>query len=223
VLVGVHAHQLVVVLGGHDDLATAAERLSDEFGPGPVVTGPVVDGLSRAAESAAAALAGLRRRCAEAMRPALPEPAACADGALLTEALLGALRFRAFPDAAPALRALRAAGLRTVVLSNWDASLHERLAETGLAALVDGAVASAELGAAKPQPEAFAAALAVAGARAQDAWHVGDSPDADVAGALAAGLRAVLIARAGDPPERPPGVPLIRSLEDLPRTLMLAP
>jgi putative hydrolase of the HAD superfamily len=171
----------------------------------------------------AAALADLRRRCAEAMRSALPEPAAGADGALLAEALLGALRFRAFPDAAPALRALRARGLRTVVLSNWDASLHERLAETGLAALLDGAVASAELGAAKPQPEAFAAALAVAGARAQDAWHVGDSPDADVAGALAAGLRAVLIARAGDPPPLPPGVPVIRSLEDLPRTLKLAP
>jgi putative hydrolase of the HAD superfamily len=166
----------------------------------------------------AAGLAALRRACAEAMRPALPEPAASADGELLTGALLGALRFRAYPDAAPALRELRAAGLRLVVLSNWDASLHERLAETGLAALVDGAVASAELGVAKPDPRAFAAALAVAGAEPSEAVHVGDSPDADVAGALAAGLRAVLVVRAGDPPA---GVPVVRSLAELPLTLGL--
>ena len=38
------------------------------------------------------------------------------------------------------------AGCRLVVVSNWDDSLHERLAETGLAPLVDGAVASAEVG-----------------------------------------------------------------------------
>jgi hypothetical protein len=60
VLVGVHADQLVVVLGGHDDLEKVALRVSEECGPGPVVMGPVVDGLSRAGESAAAALAGLR-------------------------------------------------------------------------------------------------------------------------------------------------------------------
>jgi hypothetical protein len=65
VLVGVHAEQLVVVLGRPDDLEEVAERVSDEFGDGPVVTGPVVDGLSRAGESAAAALAGLRAALAE--------------------------------------------------------------------------------------------------------------------------------------------------------------
>ena len=57
---GVHAEQLVVVLGRHDDLEGVADRVSDEFGDGPVVTGPVVDGLGRAGESAAVALAGLR-------------------------------------------------------------------------------------------------------------------------------------------------------------------
>jgi putative hydrolase of the HAD superfamily len=167
----------------------------------------------------AAALADLRRRCAEAMRPALPAAVAGADGALLEAALLAALRFRAYPDVAPALRALRSAGIRTVVLSNWDASLHERLAETGLAALVDGAVASAELGVAKPDPAAFAAALAVAGVGADEAWHVGDSLDADVGGARGAGLHAILVVREGTPP---PGVPAIASLAELARTLDLA-
>jgi putative hydrolase of the HAD superfamily len=169
----------------------------------------------------AEALAALRRRCAEAMRPALPPPAADADGELLTAALLAALRFRAYEDAAPVLQELRRTGVRTVVLSNWDASLHERLAETGLAPLVDGALASAELGTAKPERAAFAAALAVAGARPEEAWHVGDSLAADVAGARAAGLGAVLIARGGPPEPPPDGVPVIASLAELPRTLRL--
>jgi hypothetical protein len=83
VLVGVHAEQLVVVLGGAHDLWLAAERISDEFGEGPVVTGPVVEGLSRAAVSAGAALAGLRaaRAWPEAPRP-VPADALLAERAL---------------------------------------------------------------------------------------------------------------------------------------------
>jgi putative hydrolase of the HAD superfamily len=134
---------------------------------------------------------------------------------VLTAALLDALAFSAFPDSAPALRALRAAGYRLVVVSNWDASLHERLRETGLAELVDGAVASAELGAAKPDGAMFARGLALAGAAPADAWHVGDDVAADVEGALAAGIRPVLLARDGAR-AAPPGIPVIRGLDELP-------
>jgi putative hydrolase of the HAD superfamily len=156
-------------------------------------------------------LADLRRRSAEAMRPALGVDAD------LTDALHAALRFRAYPDAAPALRMLRSLGVRVVVVSNWDHSLHERLAETGLAPLVDAAVASAELGHAKPERAIFEHALGLAGAEPAGALHAGDSPREDVEGALAAGLRAVLVARG----ERPPAsaVPVIGSLVELPRTL----
>jgi putative hydrolase of the HAD superfamily len=148
----------------------------------------------------AAGLAELRRRSAEAMRPALGDAAAGVGSEELTAALLASLRFEAYPDAAPALRRLRAAGIRLAVVSNWDVSLHERLAETGLAALVDAAFASAEVGVAKPDPRIFAAALARLGVDAQSAWHVGDSPEADVAGARAAGVRAFLVARDGAAP-----------------------
>jgi hypothetical protein len=85
VLVGVHADQLVVVLGGADDLVSVAERVADEFGPGPVVLGPVVDRLSSAGESAAAALAGLR---AARAWPGAPRPVA-ADALLPERALDG--------------------------------------------------------------------------------------------------------------------------------------
>jgi putative hydrolase of the HAD superfamily len=153
-------------------------------------------------------LADLRRRSAEAMRPALG-----VDGDL-TDVLLAALRFRAYPDAAPALAALRVRGLAIVVVSNWDHSLHERLAETGLAPLVDAAVASAELGHAKPERAIFERALELAGATASEALHAGDSPEEDVAGALAAGLRAVLVARGARPAASP--APVIGSLAELP-------
>jgi putative hydrolase of the HAD superfamily len=160
----------------------------------------------------AASLADLRHRAAEAMRPALGVDV---DGETLTAALLASLRFRAYPDAAPALRELRARGARLIVVSNWDVSLHERLQETGLAELVDGAVASAELGHAKPDRAIFEHALALAGAGAEAALHAGDSIEADVEGALAAGLRAVLVARDGHPGP-PLGVPVVSSLAELP-------
>lgn len=145
----------------------------------------------------------LRVRCAEAM--ALPF-----DAAVVLDALLASLRFHAYEDAAPTLRALRAAGLRSVVVSNWDWSLHERLAETGLAELVDGAIASAEIGSAKPDGAIFAAALELAGTAPGQTWHVGDTPEADVAGARAAGIHPVLIVRDGVAPAG-----AVRSLAEL--------
>ena len=164
--------------------------------------------LGRDAESVDA----LRARCAEAMRPALGLPA---RGSELTAALLDAIELSAYPDAAPALRALRAAGWALVVVSNWDCSLHERLEQAGLRSLVDGAVASAEVGAAKPERAIFERALELVGAAAERSWHVGDSVAEDVAGARAAGLRAVLVARA-DAATAGAGVPVIAGLDALP-------
>jgi putative hydrolase of the HAD superfamily len=140
-----------------------------------------------------AALADLRERCAAVLAQHLPPGIPDARGALMAS-----LRFRPFPEVPDVLKRLRAAGLRLVVVSNWDVSLHERLEETGLAPLLDGAVASAELGAAKPDRAIFARALALAGGVAPgEAVHVGDDPDADVAGARAAGIRPVLVRRDG--------------------------
>jgi hypothetical protein len=85
VLVGVHADQLVVVLGGTQNLVSVTERVSDEFGAGPVVVGPPVGGLNRAGESAAVALAGLR---AASAWPEAPRPVT-ADALLAERALNG--------------------------------------------------------------------------------------------------------------------------------------
>jgi FMN phosphatase YigB (HAD superfamily) len=56
----------------------------------------------------------------------------------------------------------------------------------------------------------FERALRLAGAGPEQAVHIGDSPEEDVAGARAAGIRAVLISRDGR--VSPPGVQTVASL-----------
>ena len=84
-----------------------------------------------------------------------------------------------------------------MVVSNWDASLPEVLERVGLGPCVDAVVSSAEVGAAKPAPAVFEAALERAAVGAAEALHVGDSLAEDVAGARAAGVAAVLLDREG--------------------------
>lgn len=141
----------------------------------------------------------LRLRCAAVLRDALP-PSAALDVAPLQdvlEALLASLEFVGFDDVRATLVAVRARGVRTVVVSNWDSSLPEVLERSGIAPLLDAAVCSAVVGVAKPSAEIFELALAQVGVAAADALHVGDSVEEDVAGAIAAGIEPVLIDRAG--------------------------
>jgi putative hydrolase of the HAD superfamily len=161
-----------------------------------------------------ASLDDLRGRCAQVLAAQLGEWTLADPRA----AMLDAIRFHAFPDAAPALRELRARGLRLVVASNWDCSLPEVLEQAGLAELVDGVVASAIVGADKPAPELFEAALRLAGCDASEALHVGDSAANDVAGAAAVGIRPVLLQRDGGPADGA-AVTTIASLAELPGLL----
>jgi hypothetical protein len=91
-LAGVQGGRLVVVLGGTEDMLSAAGKLIGRFAPGPVVVGPAVPDLNSAASSAAAALAGLRAAPAwpDAPRPVhasdlLPERALDGDEAARAE------------------------------------------------------------------------------------------------------------------------------------------
>jgi putative hydrolase of the HAD superfamily len=155
-------------------------------------------------------LKDLRRRCAAVVQEQLGTALALPD---VLDALLGAIRFRPYPEVPHALARLRHGGARLAVVSNWDVSLHDVLERTRLRPLVDAVVISAELGVAKPDPAIFRAALDRLGATADGALHVGDSLVHDVAGARAAGLDAVLVSRNGEPP--PDGVRTVRSLAEL--------
>jgi putative hydrolase of the HAD superfamily len=152
----------------------------------------------------------LRDRCAAVMMEALGLDGL--DHPTARRALMGALEFRAYDDAVPALRELRAKGHGLVVVSNWDCALPDWLGPSGLLELVDGVVTSAEVGVAKPDARVFRRALELASVDSGEAVHVGDSLDNDVEGARAAGIRAVLVQRDGEPP---PGPESIRSLSEL--------
>jgi putative hydrolase of the HAD superfamily len=155
-------------------------------------------------------LKDLRRRCAAVVQDELGTSLPLGD---VLEALLGAIRFRAYPEVPEALARLRAGGARLAVVSNWDVSLHDVLERTELRPLVDAVVISAEEGVAKPDPRIFRLALERLGAEAAGAVHVGDSFEHDVAGARAAGLDAVLMARDGA--TVPEGVRAVALLSEL--------
>ena len=158
-----------------------------------------------------AGLEALRRRCAGVLRAELPPADLELDP--LIDALLASLRFTAFADVRPALVAARSRGQRLVVVSNWDVSLHGVLRALELEPLLDGILTSAGAGARKPAPAIFEQALALAGAGPDEAIHVGDSLDEDVAGARDAGIEPVLVRRDGGPVA--PGVRTISSLAEL--------
>lgn len=141
-------------------------------------------------------LADLRRRCARVLGEHLPQVESLSPSEL-TEVLLDSLRFRPYLDAAPALSALRRAGLRLAAVSNWDCSLRAVLAELGLSGALDDVVVSAEAGVSKPDPRIFVATLEHLRCTPEDALFVGDSLETDVLGARAAGIRALLLQRDG--------------------------
>jgi putative hydrolase of the HAD superfamily len=160
-------------------------------------------------------LDALRRRCASVLRRALPpsERLDAVDEEALTEALLASLHFSLFPEVSAALEQARRRGVRLVVVSNWDVSLHGVLERLGVASRVDGILTSAEAGVRKPAAEIFERALSMAGARAEEALHVGDSLEEDVAGAHNAGIVPVLVRR--DRGAGPGGVRTIAGLGEL--------
>jgi putative hydrolase of the HAD superfamily len=118
--------------------------------------------------------------------------------------------WRLFPDVVPALRGLRARGLRLGVVSNFDARLPGLLDRLGLASKFTAVMWSSAVGAAKPATAIFTAAVQRLGVTPTDTAHVGDDPEADVAGANAAGLVAIRLDRSGT--ER---AAAIRSLAEL--------
>jgi putative hydrolase of the HAD superfamily len=156
----------------------------------------------------------LRDRCAEVLRDALAVPGL--GHAEARRAMLGSLRFEPVPEALDVLAGLRAEGHAMLIVSNWDCSLPQWLAHTGLLDLVEGVVTSASAGSAKPDPGIFERALQVVGARADQTLHVGDSIENDIAGARAAGIRPVLVRHDGP---APPGVETIATLRELPALL----
>lgn len=95
-----------------------------------------------------------------------------------------------YPDTVAALNGLRAAGIKTAVVSNIAFDLRPAFASAGTAA--DEYVLSFEVGAIKPDPAIFRTALTRLGVDAADALMIGDSEEAD-GGARALGCAFALV------------------------------
>jgi putative hydrolase of the HAD superfamily len=119
----------------------------------------------------------------------------------LFERFAHAEAWEVFADARAALPALRAAGLRLAVVSNFDARLPRLLADAGLADLFEAVVYSEEVGVEKPHPAIFEELLERLQLQPPRVLHVGDSRRDDVEGARAVGMRALWLTRAA--PDRP--------------------
>ncbi|PEG61098.1 HAD-IA family hydrolase [Mycolicibacterium boenickei] len=98
----------------------------------------------------------------------------------------------AYPDTARVFKNLKAQGIRTAVVSNIAFDVRPAFAAIGAAEHVDAFVLSFEVGAIKPDPAIFTAALDRLGVAAPDALMVGDSEEAD-GGARAVGCQFALV------------------------------
>ncbi|MCL4289056.1 MAG: HAD-IA family hydrolase [Thermoleophilia bacterium] len=132
----------------------------------------------------ATGLALLRQEC---VRVFLAAADADLDAAGFVPAFLDSIVFSLAEGAREALTALRSAGLSLACVANWDVSLHDHLARLDISDRFDTVVASADVGAEKPDPRIFAHALGRLGVLAERALHIGDE-NVDRAGAAAAGL-----------------------------------
>jgi putative hydrolase of the HAD superfamily len=130
-------------------------------------------------------------------------------------------RTRFVEDAVELLRELRARGVRTALLTNGPSWMQRRKVDLlGLEDELDAIGISEELGAAKPDPAAFAATLELIDTAAGETVMVGDHLDWDVRGALDAGMRgAVWIAGDDDEREPPPGALRVTRLGEVPAAL----
>jgi FMN phosphatase YigB (HAD superfamily) len=144
--------------------------------------------------SDAAGLHVLRARCAAVFAQALPSRPPVG---LAAEILVDALRYVVFDDVLPTLDELALRGVRCAVVSNWDCSLSEVLAQLGILERFATVSVSAVVGARKPDSRIFNHALALLGLEPNQVVHVGDDVERDIRGARAADLRAVLIDRSG--------------------------
>ncbi|HEY0248757.1 MAG TPA: HAD family hydrolase [Gryllotalpicola sp.] len=124
-----------------------------------------------------------------------PDPAAELAAAHWTAELAA---FRSYADVTALFEITAAAGIRTALVTNGPSAVQRaKLAATGLTDAFDAVLISAELGTAKPDPLIFQAALTALKVEPDQAWHIGDSLEYDVAGAQAVGIEGVWLNRHG--------------------------
>ncbi|EAQ97116.2 haloacid dehalogenase superfamily, subfamily IA [Congregibacter litoralis KT71] len=100
--------------------------------------------------------------------------------------LLERQRVELYADALEVLQGL-AGRYRLGALTNGNADVYK----TDAGEYFDFAFLAEEIGASKPAPDMFHAAIETTGVEAQEIVHVGDNPEHDILGALSVGMHAI--------------------------------
>lgn len=100
-----------------------------------------------------------------------------------------------YDDVMPVLNYVKAAGLDTGLISNWEPSLPNFVREMGLSHAFPTIVSSVTEGIEKPSPRLFEIAMERMGVSPDRCLYVGDDYRSDVVGARAAGMTPVLLDR----------------------------
>ncbi len=110
--------------------------------------------------------------------------------------------WRLADDAHITLQTLQERGLKTGLISNFDTRIYDVLQAFELLDYFDSIHISSEVGAAKPDPRIFQAALTAHQINAAQAMHIGDDIRDDVQGAEAVGMTGILLKRQPNKGER---------------------
>jgi len=133
------------------------------------------------------------------------------------------LSLRPFPEVSETLRRIRAAGMKTAILSNGTPTMLQAVVSTaGIAALFDDVISIESVGKFKTHPQVYQLAVDRLGVDATKiVFQSSNAWDAHAASAF--GFRVVWCNRYGQRPERLPGRPdvEVRSLAELPLLLGL--
>lgn len=207
------------------DVHSAAERLRRELGP----KADAVSAVWRTKQLEYTWLRSLMGRHADfwhvtgdALDFAMDE-AGVRDDDLRERLMVEYLHLQAYPEVPVTLEMLRAAGLRTAILSNGaPAMLTSATGSAGLDGRLDAILSVEEVGIYKPHPRVYQLAVDRLGVPREAVCFV-SSNGWDVAGAAAFGFRVAWLNRAGRTPERLPAGPdvEIKTLDALPQLLGL--
>ena len=124
-----------------------------------------------------------------------------------------------YPDADAAIRWAAERFQVTGIITNGPSDVQwGEVRAVGLEERVDRVIVAGDVGAFKPDPRIFEAALEGLGIPPQSAVFIGNSADHDVAGALQAGWSAIWLNRDGAtyPPSLPPPTATATTLDQLP-------
>lgn len=107
--------------------------------------------------------------------------------------------WKVYPETIECLQALRDAGVKVGIFTNWDLDARDLLDKMGITPYCDSIVVSSEIKSEKPETKGFLLGCEEMGVKPEECVYCGDNHRDDVIGGNAAGLDALLLNRSDKP------------------------